>query len=144
MSAERIAELLGTAAAKNVAGGYAGMTSEESAAAIKTAALMGQLDTYSDPLLRKYTDEPVMISPSAAAALDVENATAADVLRATDSMIDDITGGEKYASDVSGYKPPVAEGEPEKKEGAPRICPECGNSVPADDVFCHNCGTYIG
>lgn len=146
MTPERIAELLGSAGKSSSAGGYMDMTSEESAAAIKTAALMGQLThSYSDPLIRKYTDEPVMISPSAAAALDVENATAADILKATDSMLDDITGDEKYASDISGYSVNLdADDDLSASEGAPRICPECGNSVPADDVFCHGCGTYIG
>lgn len=145
MTPERIAELLGATAAKNVAQGFENMSGEESAAAIRNAALMGQLNSYSDPLIRKYTDDPVMISPSAAVALDLENATAADVLKATDSMLDDITGDEKYASDISGYKTVlVTEEDAVKKTGAPRICPDCGNSVPADDVFCHNCGTYIG
>lgn len=144
MSAERIAELLGTAAGKNVANGFSGMTSEESAAAIKTAALMGQLDSYTDPLIRKYTDEPVMISPSAAAVLDLENATAADVLKATDSMLDAITEGEKYALDVSGYDVSDFDIENDSKSTVMRVCPDCGNSVPSDDVFCHNCGTYIG
>lgn len=145
MTPERIAELLGSSASANAPTRYASMTSEESAAAIKTAALMGQLNSYSDPLIRKYTDEPVMISPSAAAILDLENATAADVLRATDSMLDEITGDEKYASDISGYKSGLSfEDTFEKKNGEARTCPDCGNSVPADDVFCHNCGTYIG
>lgn len=144
MSAERIAELLGTAAGKNVASGFSGMTSEESAAAIKTAALMGQLDSYSDPLIRKYTDEPVMISPSAAAALDLENATGADVLKATESMLDAIAEGEKYALDVSGYDVSDFDIENDSKSTVMRVCPDCGNSVPSDDVFCHNCGTYIG
>lgn len=146
MTPERIAELLGSAGKTSAAGGYMEMTSEESAAAIKTAALMGQLThSYSDPLIRKYTDEPVMISPSAAAALDAENATAADILKATDSMLDDITGDEKYASDISGYNLDLGSDEDfASSEGASRICPECGNSVPADDVFCHGCGTYIG
>lgn len=145
MTPERIAELLGSAGRAPASGSYLDMSSEESAAAIKTAALMGQLThSYSDPLIRKYTDEPVMISPSAAAALDVENATAEDILRATDSMLDDITGDERYASDVSGYSVNIGAADSSANEGAPRICPECENSVPADDVFCHECGTYIG
>lgn len=144
MSQERIAELLGATAIKNSRDDYHELSSEESAAAIKAAALMGQLSSYSDPLIRKYTDEPVMISPSAAAALENENATVSEILRATDAMLDDITGGELFASDVSGYRVPVSSTEPERKTGAARVCPDCGNSVPAEDVFCHNCGTYIG
>ena len=146
MTPERIAELLGSTGRAQSMGGFGEMSSAESAAAIKTAALMGQLThSYSDPLIRKYTDEPVMISPSAASVLDSENASAADILRATDSMLNDITGDEKYASDLSGYNFTFDSDDDSQPVQAPaRICPDCGNSVPADDVFCHQCGTYIG
>ena len=146
MTPERIAELLGSAGKNSAAGGYGDLTGEEAAAAIKTAALMGQLShSYSDPLIRKYTDEPVMISPSAASAFDAEDATAADILRATDSMLDDITGDEKYATDLSGLGKYIdTDIELDEAQGPARKCPDCGNDVPADDVFCHQCGTYIG
>ena len=146
MTPERIAELLGSAGKNSAAGGYGELTGEEAAAAIKTAALMGQLShSYSDPLIRKYTDEPVMISPSAASAFDSEDATAEDILRATDSMLDDITGDEKYATDLSGLGKYIdTDIDLDEAHGPARKCPDCGNDVPADDVFCHQCGTYIG
>lgn len=146
MTPERIAELLGSAGKNSAAGGYGELTGEEAAAAIKTAALMGQLShSYSDPLIRKYTDEPVMISPSAASAFDSEDATAEDILRATDSMLDDITGDEKYATDLSGLGKYIdTDIDLDEAQGPARKCPDCGNDVPADDVFCHQCGTYIG
>lgn len=146
MTPERIAELLGSAGKNSAAGAYGDFSGEEAAAAIKTAALMGQLThSYSDPLIRKYTDEPVMISPSSASAFDMENATAEDILRATDSMLDDITGDEKYATDLSGLgKYMDTDIDADDVQAPGRKCPDCGNEVPADDVFCHQCGTYIG
>ena len=150
MTPERIAELLGSASGRNVStapnpvnipASYDAMTSDETAAAIKAAALMGQLSgSYSDPILRKYTDEPVMISPLSSPFADPDSVSVADILKATDYIMDDIMDGGIYsATDVS-----------EKDDNQVdtllngRICPDCGNDVPVDDVFCHNCGTYIG
>ncbi len=149
MTPERIAELLGSAAGRNVSSGYEGisdfdrMSGEETAAAIKAAALMGQLShSYSDPILRKYTDEPVMISPSSTPLPDIDAATVADILEATDYMLDDMNPDEKYAKYSDGGESTLAT--PENININGRICPDCGNDVPVDDVFCHNCGTYIG
>lgn len=141
MTPERIAELLGNAAGRNVSSDYETMSSDETAAAIKAAALMGQLShSYSDPLLRKYTEEPVMISPNSAFALDADTATVADILKATDNMLNDIGSDNVYAKEN-------ANSDTDNKKvdsNGERICPDCGNNVPIDDVFCHNCGTYIG
>lgn len=148
MTAERIAELLGTspAAKRNAQSEYNvnDMTSEDSAAAIKIAALMGQLtNSYSDPLMRKYTEEPVRISPIEKVGLDGD-VTAAQILEATDSMLDDITGNEKYASDTSGLNVPSEDIDTILNDTKTKICPECNGSVQSDDVFCHACGAYVG
>ncbi len=144
MTPERIAELLGaSAAARNTNQSYSYMGTRDSVSAIKAAALMEQFNPYTDPLIRKYTDEPVVISPSAAAALDLDTATAEDVLKATDSMLNDITGEELFAADTSGYSVSGDTADAAEPQ-TDRICPECSNAVPADDVFCHSCGAYIG
>lgn len=140
MTPERIAELLGSAAGRNVSNTYETMSSDETAAAIKAAALMGQLsNSYSDPLLRKYTDEPVMISQNGSPIPDADYASVADILKATDYIMDDIENADNVEeiSETSGYTD-------EKTVATGRICPECGNDVPVDDIFCHECGTYIG
>ena len=151
MSAERIAELLGTspAAKRNAAAQQQynplDMTSEDSAAAIKIAALMGQLThSYSDPLIRKYTEEPVRISPIDSVGLSGD-ITAAQILEATDSMLDDITGNEKYAADISGLDDVLA-GDIDAilNDTKTKICPECNAPVQSGDVFCHACGAYVG
>ena len=154
MTPERIAELLGSAVSANRSGASSAaaapvdmlnMTSEESAAAIKAAILMGQLShSYSDPLIRKYTEEPVMFSPVSKVNLD-EGVTGAQILEATDSMLSDITGNEKYASDISGLHVSTDNIDDILAEDAPaKVCPECQNPVPAGDVFCHACGAYVG
>lgn len=140
MTPERIAELLGSTAGRNVSNDYEMMSSDETAAAIKAAALMGQLSgSYSDPLLRKYTDEPVMISPSNSPVPDIEYSTVADILKATDYIMDDI---ENESSGMTAVDMSVKT--QDSSTSINRICPDCGNDVPEDDVFCHNCGTYIG
>lgn len=149
MTPERIAELLGSAvnagrAATSAPADLGTMTSEESAAAIKAAILMGQLShSYSDPLIRKYTEEPVMISPVSKVNLD-EGVTGAQILEATDSMLDDITGNEKYASDVSGMHISDENIDDILADSKTKICSECQNSVASGDVFCHSCGAYVG
>lgn len=142
MSRARIEELLGMSTPMSSAAGA--MTSDESAAAIKAAALMGQLThTYSDPLIRKYTDEPVMFSPPPS-ILDSDSVSGEQILKATDSMLDDITGNEKYASDISGVSVSVDDIDDILSGSASKLCPECGKPVAADDIFCHSCGAYIG
>lgn len=151
MTPERIAELLGSAvnagrvtSAASAPVDLNNMTSEESAAAIKAAILMGQLShSYSDPLIRKYTEEPVMISPVSKVNLD-EGVTGAQILEATDSMLDDITGNEKYASDISGMHISDESIDDILSDTKTKICPECQNPVVSGDVFCHSCGTYVG
>lgn len=138
MSAERIAELLGSA--RN---GRVNIPADD-AAALKTAILMGQLtQTYSDPLIRKYTDEPVRMSPLAGIN-ENGDVSAAQILEATDSMLDDITGNEKYASDISGMDFPETDLESLLDETETKSCPECGSPVQSVDVFCHSCGAYVG
>ncbi len=139
MSEARIAELLGSARA----GGRVG-TPEEEAAILRKALLMGQLThTYSDPLIRKYTDEPVRMSPLAGLN-ENGDVSASQILEATDSMLDDITGNEKYASDTSGVT--FLDGDLESliEETETKTCPECGAPVQSSDVFCHSCGAYVG
>lgn len=141
---ERIAELLGAAPGKKTSGGVNldGLSSDDSAAAIKTAALMGQLGSYSDPLIRKYTEEPVRISPIS--QMSVDGVSAADILEATDSMLDDITGNERYAADTRGLDVPDADLDAMLSDTETRTCPECNAPVPSGDVFCHSCGAYVG
>lgn len=141
---ERIAELLGAASGKNTSGGVSldGLSSDDSAAAIKTAALMGQLGSYSDPLIRKYTEEPVRISPIA--QMNVDGVSAADILEATDSMLDDITGNERYAADTRGLDVFDTELDAILNDTKTKTCPECNAPVPTGDVFCHSCGAYVG
>ncbi len=139
MSEARIAELLGSARA----GGRVG-TPEEEAAILRKALLMGQLThTYSDPLMRKYTDEPVRMSPLAGIN-ENGDVTASQILEATDSMLDDITGNEKYASDTSGIDFLDGDLESILEETETKTCPECGAPVQSGDVFCHSCGAYVG
>lgn len=142
---ERIAELLGAAPGKKTSGGVNldGLSSDDSAAAIKTAALMGQLGSYSDPLIRKYTEEPVRISPISQMSTDGD-VSAADILKATDSMLDDITGNERYAADTRGLDVPDADLDAMLSDTETRTCPECNAPVPSGDVFCHSCGAYVG
>lgn len=141
---ERIAELLGAAPGKKSSGGinFDGLSSDDSAAAIKSAALMGQLGSYSDPLIRKYTDEPVRISPIS--QMSVDGVSAADILEATDSLLDDITGNEKYAADTRGLD--VFDGDLDAmlSDTKTKTCPECNAPVSSGDVFCHSCGAYVG
>lgn len=145
MTPERIAELLGTATRRGN-GGDTPMTSEESAAAIRAAAVLGQLSgTYADPLIRKYTDEPVRFSPEPGFNLDADTATGAQVLEATDSMFRDLSD-EGTAPSTAG--PSVTDEEISRimddSDAKPKICPECGKSVGTGDVFCHSCGAYVG
>lgn len=145
MTPERIAELLGASANKSRSG--FDMSSDESAAAIKAAALMGQLTgSYSDPLIRKYTDEPVMISPVAKINLDADNVTGAQILEATDSMLvdfdDTVSESKKQTKTVLSVDEIGAA--LDESGTTVKVCPECGRSVSSDDVFCHNCGTYVG
>ena len=144
MTAERIAELLGSAPGKQRANiDSSNLTSEDSAAAIKTAALMGQLNSYSDPLIRKYTEEPVRFSPLANVGSNGD-VTGAEILQATDSMLDDITGNEKYAADTSGLYISTDNFEDLLEDTEIKICPECQSPVTSGDVFCHTCGAYVG
>lgn len=142
---ERIAELLGAASGKQNGGGMSldGLSSDDSAAAIKAAALMGQLGSYSDPLIRKYTEEPVRISPISQMNIDGD-ISAADILEATDSMLDDITGNERYASDTRGMDVFDTELDSILNDTKTKTCPECNAPVPTGDVFCHSCGAYVG
>lgn len=146
MTPERIAELLGSAAVKVKSGSDVPMTSEESAAAIRAAAVLGQLSgVYTDPLIRKYTEEPVRFSPTSGINLDADNVTGAQILEATASMFQDISDEEPY-SPAAG--PSVSDDEidhiPDNGEAAPKICPECGKIVGEGDIFCHSCGAYVG
>ena len=155
MTPERIAELLGSSPNMNKNGFYHAptapasfdihsMTGEESAAAIKAAILMSQLShSYSDPLIRKYTEEPVIFSPVSKVNLE-DGVTGAQILEATDSMLSDITGNEKYASDISGIKAPDTDIETILGDTAAKICPECKSPVASCDIFCHSCGAYVG
>ena len=143
MTAERIAELLGSAPGKRTNVDTTNFTSEDSAAAIKTAALMGQLNSYSDPLIRKYTEEPVRFSPLANVGTNGD-VTGAEILQATDSMLDDITGNEKYAADTSGMYISTDNFEDLLEDTEIKICPECQGPVTSGDVFCHSCGAYVG
>lgn len=145
MTAERIAELLGSAPGRrsNLDIHNPDLSSEDSAAAIKTAALMGQLNSYSDPLIRKYTEEPVRFSPLANVGSNGD-ITGAEILQATDSMLDDITGNEKYASDTSGLFVSTDNIEDLLEDTEIKICPECQSPVTSGDVFCHSCGAYVG
>ncbi len=141
---ERIAELLGTAAAEKRSSGASldGFSSDDSAAAIKAAALMGQLGSYSDPLIRKYTEEPVRISPIS--QMSVDGVSASEILEATDSMLKDITGNERYASDIRGLDIPDSDLDAMLSDTKTKTCPECNAPVPSGDVFCHSCGAYVG
>ncbi|MCD7774309.1 MAG: zinc ribbon domain-containing protein [Clostridiales bacterium] len=172
MTPERIAELLGSASSAGGTSANGGaMTSEESAAAIKNAALLGQLTggsfsginsnssdaSYDDDLIRKYTDSPS--SSQNTIDLDPDSATGEDILKATESMLNEITAGEKYAGDVSGVSvslnstPDEIDGSAkdetdnagdEKSESSEtRICPNCGKPVMSGDSFCHSCGAYV-
>lgn len=146
MTPERIAELLGTAATKVRNGGNEPMSSEESAAAIRAAAVLGQLSgTYSDPLIRKYTDEPVRFSPEPGFNLDADTATGAQVLEATASMFRDLSEDE---ISPSVKEPEITDEEINRildnSDAKPKICPECGKSVGSGDIFCHSCGAYVG
>lgn len=157
MTPERIAELLGSAPNSNRGAYYNApvsqgqpvfdinaMTGEESAAAIKAAIMMSQLShSYSDPLIRKYTEEPVTFSPVSKMNPE-DGVTGAQILEATDSMLFDITGNEKYASDIRGIKVPDEDIENILNSTETKICPECKNSVASGDVFCHSCGAYVG
>ncbi|MBR5233853.1 MAG: zinc ribbon domain-containing protein [Clostridia bacterium] len=155
MTPERIAELLGSAPNSNrgvyrnpsaapAAFDISNLSGEESAAAIKAAILMSQLSqSYSDPLIRKYTEEPVMFSPVSKVNLE-DGVTGAQILEATDSMLFDITGNEKYASDVSGIKVPDEDIESILNNTETKICPECQSPVASGDIFCHSCGAYVG
>ena len=154
MTPERIAELLGSAvnanrtaapsAASSAPVDMANMTSEESAAAIKAAILMGQLSqSYSDPLIRKYTEEPVMFSPVSKVSLD-DGVTGAQILEATDTMLSEITGNEKYALDISGLHVSTDSIDEILADTPSKTCPECQNPVASGDVFCHSCGAYVG
>lgn len=141
---ERIAELLGAASGKKASGGinFDGLSSDDSAAAIKSAALMGQLGSYSDPLIRKYTEEPVRFSPIA--QMSVDGVSAADILEATDSLLDDITGNEKYAADTRGLDVFSGDLDAMLSDTKTKLCPECSAPVSSGDVFCHSCGAYVG
>lgn len=143
MTEARIAELLGSAKVHSRgAGSFA--SAEDEAAALRRAALMGQLaHTYSDPLIRKYTDEPVRMSPLAGIN-ENDDVTASQILKATDSMLDDITGNEKYASDISSVDFLDGDISDLLEETETKTCPECGATVQSGDVFCHFCGAYSG
>ena len=144
MTPERIAELLGSTAGRKVSNDkvtndYEFMSSDETAAAIKAAALMGQLSgSYSDPILRKYTDEPVMISQNGSHIPDADYSSVADILKATDYIMEDIEN-ESGMTDID-----LSAKSDDYSLKINRICPDCGNKVPEEDIFCHNCGTYIG
>ena len=145
MSAERIAELLGSSPKRNggSAAAFDGLTGAESAAAIKTASLMGQLNSYSDPLIRKYTEEPVRFSPFSNPEPEAE-LSAAEILKATEAMLNEITGNEKYASDISGLSYFSESIDDILGESESKICPDCKKPVAEGDVFCHSCGAYVG
>lgn len=139
MTDARIAELLGSAKGRSYGAG-----AEDEAAVLRRAALMGQLaHTYSDPLIRKYTEEPVRMSPLAGIN-EHDEVTASQILQATDSMLDDITGNEKYASDTSGIDFLDGDISDLLEETETKTCPECGATVQSGDVFCHFCGAYAG
>ncbi len=136
MTSERIAELLGSA--KRAQSGYGSESS------VKSAILLDQLtQSYSDPLIRKYTEEPVRMSPIASIS-ENDDISAADILKATDSMLDDITGNEKYASDVSDVSFLDDDIDSILENTETKICPECNSPVSSSDVFCHSCGAYVG
>lgn len=145
MTPERIAELLG-AAGKNRVGSF-DASGDDSAAAIRAAALMGQItNAYSDPLIRKYTDEPVMISPVAKINLETDNVTGAQILDATNSLLDDFDTeasdspiGRVSSDELLGMSETL-----DASDSGVRACPECGKPVLSGDVFCHNCGAYVG
>ena len=145
MTPERIAELLGAAGKSRV--GSFDASSDDSAAAIRAAALMGQItNAYSDPLIRKYTDEPVMISPVAKINLETDNVTGAQILDATNSLLDDFDTEASDSSvdrvsndDLLGMSETL-----DASDSGVRACPECGKPVLSGDVFCHNCGAYVG
>lgn len=143
MTPERIAELLG-AAPKNPETNE-NMTSEESAAAIKAAVLMGQLtNSYSDPLIRKYTEEPVMISPVANINLDTDDVTGAQILEATKSMIDDFADEDKEKESAAVASAEDINTALDSNGVKTKICPECHKPVGSGDIFCHFCGSYVG
>lgn len=147
MSPERIAELLGSSIsdARHDTSYTSAVTEADAYAAIKAATLIEQLShSYSDPLIRKYTDAPVVISSSAISALDGDDISGEDILKATDSMLDDITGEEMYASDVSGLTIDNEDDVLNKTFEEPGVCSECGRQLTAGEVFCHGCGAYIG
>ena len=136
MTSERIAELLGSS--KKAQNGYG---SENS---VRTAILLDQLtQSYSDPLIRKYTEEPVRMSPIASIN-ENDDVSAADILKATDSMLDDITGNEKYAADVSDVSFLDEDIDSILENTETKFCPECNSPVSSSDVFCHSCGAYVG
>lgn len=142
MTSERIAELLGSASGRNGRNNAEG-SREDSAAAIRTAALMEQLThSYSDPLIRKYTEEPVRISPLANISVDGD-VSAADILEATNALLDDITGNEKYAADISGISVATDNIDDILNDTEVKFCQECQSPVKSGDVFCHSCGAYI-
>lgn len=143
MTPERIAELLGTVS-KNP-GVSDNMTSEESAAAIKAAVLMGQLtNSYSDPLIRKYTEEPVMISPVANINLDEDDITGAQILEATKSMLDDFGADDKAQNSAGAVSAEEINASLDSNGVKTKICPECRKPVGDGDIFCHSCGNYVG
>lgn len=143
MTQDRIAELLG-ASVKKGENGYE-ISGKDSAAAIKNAVLLDQLkNSYSDPLIRKYTEDPVVFSSQSGLNLDEDSITGAEVLNATDALLQDITADEKYASDTRGISMNLDEIDKAVSSEGTRECPECHKPVGGTDVFCHNCGAYVG
>ncbi len=146
MSRDRIAELLGIAPASSQSGDV-NISSADSAAAIKVAAMMDKLaGSYNDPLLKKYADESDIIT-GGASSLDENNVDASEILKATDSMLNEITGGEKYASDADGANTDsdnTESGSNESPLDDEKYCPECHKPVSSEDVFCRSCGAYVG
>ena len=143
MTKERIAELLG-ASVKKGENGYE-ISGRDSAAAIKNAVLLDQLkNSYSDPLIRKYTEDPVVFSPQAGLNLDENSVTGAEVLSATNALLEDITADEKYAADTRGISMNLDEIDKAVSSEGTRECPECHKPVGGTDVFCHSCGAYVG
>lgn len=148
VSPARLAEILGSDSEKPKTVGYSGMSSEESAAAIRSAAVMSHYSSvYSDPLMKKYTDEPVTFSDGRNIHLDENNVTGAEILKATESMISDLddTPPEGYVPSSSHVDEDEDDGDDDNKPSlGGRVCPSCKKPVSSDDMFCHNCGSYVG
>ena len=118
--------------------------SRREAKAIREAAESGMISggrNYGDDdIIRKYTRDPVGFGSRS------DDDVPAEVLNRTDNMLLDL---DSYSAAVSGF----SSSDPELRsvisgksgaEGIARRCPACGAVVPAGDLFCHDCGEYVG